>query len=61
MDIYDRDNLVKDDFVGRSIISVCDTDYTSDRKIPEPKWHPVRIKQGAPTQGEILVSFAIVE
>jgi hypothetical protein len=60
-DIYDEDvGLDADDFICRAVIPVKECALAETDEIPQPKWHPCRLKPGAPTQGEILVSFAIV-
>jgi hypothetical protein len=60
IDIYDKDNIGKDDFIARSIIYLKDANYSESSEIPEPKWHHCRLKIGSPNQGEILVSFSVV-
>ena len=60
LDVYDRDPLSQDDFIGRCIVPVSEAAYSEQEEIPKPKWHPCRVKPGAPTQGEILVSFSIM-
>jgi hypothetical protein len=48
LDLYDKDSL-GDDFIGRSIITRADASLTEDGAVvPDPRWHPVRVKQGAP-------------
>ena len=61
LDVYDRDPLSTDDFIGRSIIPLSEAKYTLEEEVLEPQWHKCRMKPGAPAQGEILVSFAIYE
>jgi hypothetical protein len=60
LDAYDRDPLSSDDFIGRCIIPISEASYTEGDDIPVPKWHPCRVRPGAPPQGEILASFSIV-
>jgi len=62
-DIYDKDYgpLDGDDFICRALINVNEANYSEDNQVPRPKWHPCRLKQGAPAQGEILLSFSIVD
>lgn len=49
-DIYDEDQgLDGDDFICRSVIQVKDCAYSEEDTIPTPKWHPCRLKAGAPT------------
>ena len=71
-DVYDEDNDFLDktpDFLGRAIIEAKDAVfYDADMikengtEIPsEPRWHPIRFKQGDPKCGEVLVSFCAVE
>ena len=70
MDVYDVDrNLLDDsyDFMGRCLINIEDSAYIEigedgkgdNGKPPEPKWHEVFFKQGAPSAGKILCSFVI--
>ncbi len=60
LDIYDKDNIVKDDFLGRAVIYVKDSSYTEVNDEPAtPKWHPIKISPSTPSQGDILVSFFI--
>lgn len=68
IDIYDHDTL-SNDFICRSVVNFDEAifkneKYIEDNKgnfIPEPKWQPCRITPNSPNQGEILVSFNIVE
>jgi hypothetical protein len=62
IDIFDKDAIsINDDFIGRSVIFINPrTEYSRDGTIPDPKWYPVRVKQGSPPQGEILLSFCFV-
>ena len=62
-DVYDKDftPLDPDDFIGRALIYRADANVSHDDTVPKPKWHPCRIKQGAPECGEVLVSFSIVD
>ncbi len=60
LDIYDKDNIVKDDFLGRAVINVKDSAVTEDyEKLATPRWHPIRMSPSNTPQGEILVSFFI--
>ena len=59
-DIYDKD-AITDDYIGRSVIYVDEAAKGDTIDIPDPKWHPVRVRPGGPTQGEILVSFTVVD
>jgi len=60
LDIYDKDNIVKDDFLGRAVINVKDSAFTEDyEKLATPRWHPIRMSPSNTPQGEILVSFFI--
>jgi hypothetical protein len=75
LDIYDKD-LLSDDFIARSLIKISDMVYNQERKayekvyiaafnedqnIMRPKWHPCKMTPTSPAQGEVLVSFSIVE
>jgi len=63
LDIYDKDfnPLDADDFICRSLIHIKDAACSIEKdEIPRPKWHPCRLKAGAPECGEVLVSFSIV-
>ena len=59
IEIWDTDTI-GDDFMCRAVIPVKDCAYSEDDKITEPRWHPLRLKSGAPACGEILISFSIV-
>ena len=62
IDIYDKDfGLDGDDFLCRAIINIEDAAFEEGDKIPTPRWHPCRLKHGAPPEGEILISFSIVD
>ena len=61
LDVYDRDPLSSDDFIGRCIIPIGEASQNQVEEIPKPKWHKCRVKPDGPTQGEILVSFSIME
>lgn len=62
IDVWDKDfGLDGDDFLCRAIIPISEASYTEDNDVPTPKWHHMRMKKGAPSCGEILVSFSIVE
>jgi hypothetical protein len=60
LDIYDKDAL-GEDFISKCIIPISEAKYSTNDEIPEPTWHKCRLKQDSPAQGEILISFAIVE
>ena len=60
LDIFDKDNIT-DDYIGRSVIYVDEAAIGTTIDIPDPKWHPVRTRPGGPSQGEILVSFSVVD
>lgn len=59
-DIFDQDTMYSD-FIARCTVQVKDSHYSLDDNIPEPKWHPCRLKTNSPKSGELLVSFSIVE
>lgn len=45
LDLYDKDDLSTDDYIGRSIVPVKEASLSLDgEEIPEPKWHKVRVK-----------------
>ena len=61
IDVYDKDfGFDSDDFLCRSIINVEDAAVEEGDKVPTPKWHPMRLKQGAQPR-EILISFSVVD
>jgi hypothetical protein len=47
LDIYDHDTL-KNDFICRTIITIDEAVFCRDDTVPEPKWHPCRLKPSAP-------------
>lgn len=64
LDIYDKDfDLLDstDDFICRAIIPISEAHVSYEDSVPKPKWHPCRLKSGAPMSGEVLVSFSIVD
>lgn len=61
LDLYDRDPLSSDDFIGRCIIPMSEAKYSLADEILEPQWHKVRVKPESAPAGEVLVSFTIVE
>lgn len=61
LDVWDYDpGPVGDDFICRCLVPIKDAAFSEGDEIPKPKWHPCRLKPGAPNCGEILVSFSIV-
>ena len=60
LDIFDKDQIT-DDYIGRAVIYIDEASIGNTIDIPEPKWHPVRTRPDGPTQGEILVSFTVVD
>jgi hypothetical protein len=68
IDVYDHDTF-SNDFICRSVVNFKDAIFTDEKYIelnkgnfiPEPKWHPCKMTPNSPNQGEILVSFSIVE
>jgi hypothetical protein len=61
LDIWDYDpGPLGNDFICRALIPLSEAAISEGDDIPKPKWHPCRLKPGAPAQGEILVSFAVV-
>ena len=59
LDIYDHDTL-GEDFISRCLIPVSEAAFSEGDEIPQPKWHPCKLKHNAPPCGEVLVSFSIV-
>jgi hypothetical protein len=60
LDVWDKDNIVKDDLLGRAVIQVKNCSFSELNDEPSiPKWHPIRMSQGSQAQGEVLVSFFI--
>ena len=59
MEIFDDDSIGKD-YIGRAIIHPSDAAISNNSDVPTPRWHPVKMRQDGPPQGEILVSFSIV-
>ena len=65
LNIWDEDLgvLESNDFIGRAVIFLSDTNYSTDDVIPEPTWHKVRMGFSGdkePSKGEILCSFSVV-
>ena len=62
LDVYDKDfnPLDGDDYICRALIYKEEAAFSENDTVPRPKWHPCRLKQGAPECGEILISFSIV-
>ena len=61
-DIYDSDGAFdKDDYISRCMVLLGDANTSADGEIPEPKWHECRLSPKAPVEGELLVSFNVVE
>ena len=60
LDIFDKD-AITDDYIGRALDYIDEAAVGNTIDIPKPKWHPVRTRPDGPTQGEILVSFSVVE
>ena len=60
MDIYDWDALDSDDFVGRAMTTLDKWEIPlNEQSTSKPRWVPVNIGyEGAPTMGEILISFS---
>ena len=65
IDAFDEDQALvgknNADYLCRAMINVEDCVYSEGDAVPEPKWHPMKFDQKSPTEGEVLVSFAIVE
>jgi hypothetical protein len=48
LDVFDKDNIVKDDFIGRAVIQIKDCAYSEINDKPAtPKWHPIKMSQGS--------------
>lgn len=60
LDIYDKDTL-SNDFIARAIIPFKDASTNSGEIPSRPKWHKCRMTPSSPEQGEVLVSFSIVD
>ncbi len=59
-DIYDKDALSAD-FIARTLIPIKDAAISYDASFPTPKWHKCKLTPTSPPQGEILISFSVVE
>lgn len=59
-DVYDKDAL-SSDFIARTLIPIKDAAISYDSNFVTPKWHKCKLTPTSPAQGEILVSFAVVE
>lgn len=60
LDVYDKDSF-SSDFIARSVIPITEAAYNRDDEICEPKWHKCKMTPQSPPQGEILVSFCVVD
>mmetsp|Transcript_2215 Transcript_2215/g.1545 ORF Transcript_2215/g.1545 Transcript_2215/m.1545 type:complete len:182 (-) Transcript_2215:2693-3238(-) len=69
LDVYDHDEgaLESDDFLARALINVKDNIeesegvYSKNNDVFRPKWHDLKFTPSSPKEGEILVSFSIVD
>jgi hypothetical protein len=59
-DVYDKDAL-SSDFIARTLIPIKDAAISYGKDFPTPKWHKCKMTPTSPAQGEILISFAVVE
>ena len=50
-----------DDFICRCTIPILEANYVQQEEVPDPKWHDCRLKPGAPSCGQILVAFAVLD
>lgn len=60
----DEGTFESDDFIGRAVIFLKDVNFSTDNRVPVPNWFPVGMgfgEEDSTMQGEILVSFSIVE
>ena len=47
LDIYDKDSILSDEYLGRAVISVRDCAYSETYNNPAvPKWHNVKYSTG---------------
>lgn len=61
-DVFDSDGMLDgDDFITRSIINLEEAHTAEDEKVPKPKWHDCKLNAKAPKEGELLVSFSVVD
>ena len=63
LNIWDKDDLLDaDDYLGRCVVYLNNASITEDDKIPEPRWHDIRLGFGdkEPPCGQMLCSFAVV-
>jgi len=56
LDIWDKD-LTSSDFICRCTFQLKRLLIHEDDEIPEPKWHPCRLKPKAPKSGELFSQF----
>lgn len=62
--IWDSDDLLDaDDYLGRCVVYLTEASISKDDKIPEPKWHDIRVgfSETEPACGQMLVSFSVVQ
>lgn len=63
LNIWDADDLLDaDDYLGRCVVYLKDAATSDDDRIPEPKWHDIRIgfSDKEPPCGQMLISFSVV-
>lgn len=65
LNVWDKDTgpFDSDDYLGRCVVYIKEASITKDDRIPEPKWHDIRLgfSDSDPACGQMLVSFAVVE
>lgn len=66
LNIWDKDEELldsTDDYLGRCVVYLNNAAVSHDDRIPEPKWHDIRIgfSDKEPACGQMLVSFSLVE
>lgn len=63
LNLWDADDLLDaDDYLGRCVVYLHEASTSDDDRIPEPKWHDIRIgfSDKDPPCGQMLVSFSVV-
>jgi hypothetical protein len=62
MDIYDSDGLLdSDDYISRCFVLMDKAAVGYNDKVPRPQWEDCRLTTKAPKEGELLISFSVVD
>jgi len=53
--------LDSDDYISRCTIAMGDAAISENEVVPKPKWHDCKLNPKAPREGELLISFSVVD